>query len=222
MTTRTEIAGVPGHLARPQGAGPWPALIVIQEWWGLSAHIQSVADRFASVGYLAFAPDLFHGELAELGDNEKATALIKKYGAGAAAELQEVFDGLKKLPECNGKVGSVGFCFGGQMSLRLGVSRPVDAVCMFYGGGMQQVFGQLGNLKSPLLGLFGDQDRSIPVGSVQEFDQLLDETGVQHEVVIYPGAGHAFFRDSDPSTYRAAAAQDAWDRATHFFQENLS
>jgi carboxymethylenebutenolidase len=225
MGTSTELGSTPGYLAKPPaggGNGPWPGLIVIQEWWGLDPQTKSIADRFAAAGYLAFAPDLFHGELARLGDSEKASVLVQKYAPGATAELQKAYDALKTHPDCTGKVGSVGFCFGGRMSLALGVSRPLDAVCTFYGGGMQQVFDRLGSLKSPVLGLFGDQDQSIPAGTIEEFDKLLDRVGVEHEVIVYPNSGHAFFRDSDPSVYKPEAAKDAWERVTKFLGKNLN
>ena len=217
-----EMGTVAGYLAKPAGKGPWPGVIVIQEWWGLDAQTKSIADRFAGAGYLAFAPDLYHGELAELGDGQTAATLTQKYGPGAPAELQKVFDALKTHKACTGKVGSVGFCFGGRMSLALGLSRPVDAICTFYGGGMQQLFDQLGSLKSPVLGLFGDQDMSIPVGTVEEFDRLLVTMGLEHEVIVYPNSGHAFFRDRDPKSYRPEAARDAWQRVTDFFARKLN
>ncbi len=222
MGTNTEV-GISGYLAKPTGSGPWPGLIVIQEWWGLDAQTKSIADRFAAAGYLSFAPDLYHGELAKLGDNQAAMALNQKYGPGAGADLQKVYDALKASPDCSGKIGTAGFCFGGRMALVLGISRPLDALCSFYGGGMQQVFDQLGGrLKSPVLGLYGDQDQSIPAGTIEEFDKLLDKIGVEHEVVVYPNAGHAFMRDSDPNTYRPEAAKDAWQRATKFLAKNLN
>ena len=217
-----EFGSVPGHLAKPDGSGPWPGLIVIQEWFGLSDHIRSVADRFASIGYLAFAPDLYHGELAQPGDGAKASTLVQKYAPTAITDLQNIFDALKSQPDCTGKVGSVGFCFGGRMSLALGISRPLDAICTFYGGGMQQLFGQLGSLKSPVLGLYGDQDQSIPAGTIQEFDKLLDSIGIEHEVIVYPNSGHAFFRDNDPNSYKPEAAKDAWVRVQKFFATNLN
>jgi len=222
MSKLTQLGSVKGHLAKPTGKGPWPALIVIQEWWGLDAQTKSIADRFASIGYLAFAPDLYHGELAQLGDGDTATKLMQKYGATALTDLQSLYDALKKHPDCNGKLGSVGFCYGGRMSLSLGVTRSLDAICTFYGGGMQQVFDQLPAIKAPVLGLFGDKDPSIPVGTVEEFDKLLDKIGVEHEVVVYPNSGHAFFRDSDPSVYKPEAAKDAWKRVTKFFNKNLN
>jgi len=220
MGTMTEI-GISGYLATPAVRGPWPAVIVIQEWWGLDAQTKSIADRFAGLGYLAFAPDLFHGELAKLGDHETAMGLTHKYGPGAEAELEHVYDALKSYADCNGKIGTVGFCFGGRMSLVLGIKRPLDALCTFYGGGMQEVFDRLGGLKSPVLGLYGDQDRSIPAGTIDELKKILDKLGVDHEVVIYPNAGHAFMRDADPTTYRPDAAKDAWERAKKFLEKHL-
>jgi carboxymethylenebutenolidase len=223
MSELIELGALKGYLAKPAGEGPFPAVIVIQEWWGLDAQTKSIADRFAKEGYLAFAPDVYHGELAQLGDNETATRLVQKYAPNAHNELAAMFDALKSHPDCNGKVGSVGFCFGGRMSLALSALRPVNAVCTFYGGGMQNVFDQLRtNLKAPVLGFFGDADVSIPAGTIQEFDKLLDDVGVEHEVITYPNSGHAFFRDSDPSVYKPEASKDAWEHAKKFFAKNLN
>ena len=221
MEDLQELGGVSGYLARPAGDGPWPAVLVIQEWWGLDNQTKSIADRFAGSGYLAFAPDLYHGELARLGDSASASVLVGKYAADAPAELERAYDALRKHPDCSGRIGSVGFCFGGRMSLSLALRRPVDAVCTFYGGGMQNLFDQLDRLRSPVLGLFGDQDQSIPVGTVDEFDRLLGKIGVEHEVVVYPNSGHAFFRDSDPAVYKPEAAKDAWRRTSEFFAAHL-
>jgi carboxymethylenebutenolidase len=222
MGELVQMDSASGYIARPAGAGPWPVLIVIPEWWGLDEQTKSIVDRFAKIGYLSFAPDLYHGESAQLGDNAGASALVQKYGGEAPAALYKLFDALRNHPDCTGKVGSVGFCFGGRMSLAVGLGRPVDAICMFYGGGMQQLFNRLEELRAPVLGLFGDKDQSIPVGTVEQFDSLLDQVGVEHEIVIYPNSGHAFFRDLDPSVYRPEAAKDAWERVTKFFAKHLS
>ena len=223
MSNLIQLGSVNGYIATPNGNGPWPAVIVIQEWWGLDAQTKSIADRFAQEGYLAFAPDLYHGELAQLGDGDTAMKLVQKYGPNAYLDLQSMFDALTSHPDCNGKIGSVGFCFGGRMSLTLGISRPLNAICTFYGGGMQTIFGQLRtNLKAPVLGLFGDADVSIPAGTVEEFDKLLDEVGMEHEVIMYPNSGHAFFRDSDPQVYIPEASKDAWERVKKFFHKHLN
>ena len=221
MGEMTQLNSVPGYLAAPAGDGPFPALLVIQEWWGLDAQTKSIADRFAAEGYLAFAPDVYHGELAALGDGDKAMTLVQKYGASAPDELEKVFEGFQAHPQCSGKIGSVGFCFGGRMSLILGIRRPLNAVCTFYGGGMQTIFDQMHTLRAPVLGLFGDADQSIPVGTVEQFSKLLTQLGIENEVIVYPNSGHAFFRDSDPNMYRPVAAKDAWERVKKFFATHL-
>ncbi len=223
MGKSMNLDSVSGYLARPEGAGPWPGVLVIHEWWGLDDQTRSIADRFAAQGYLALAPDLYNGEFALLGDSDKATVLKQKYGEAASTVLEQAFDFLKSHPDCTGKVGSVGFCFGGRMSLALGLTRPLDAVVTFYGGGMQHLFDRMTEFKAPAcLALFGDKDVSIPAGTIQEFDTLLDRIGVQHEVIVYPDSGHAFFRDSDPGSYKPEASRDAWERVTKFFAERLN
>ena len=126
MSELIHLGSLKGHLARPVGNGPFPTVIVIQEWWGLDSQTQSIADRFAQEGYLSFAPDLYHGELAQLGDGDTAMKLVQKYGPKAYLDLQSLFDALKSHPDFNGKIGSVGFCFGGRMSLTLSLSRPAN------------------------------------------------------------------------------------------------
>lgn len=222
MSELIQLGSVAGHLAKPAESGKYPAVIVIQEWWGLDAQTKSIADRFAAEGYLAFTPDLYHGELAQPGDSDAAMKLVQKHGPVAHKDLESLYDALVTRADCTGKIGSVGFCFGGRMSLTLSTLRPLNAVCTFYGGGMQNVFDQLrANLKSPVLGFFGDADVSIPAGTIEEFEKLLDETGVEHEVIVYPNSGHAFFRDSDPNVYVPEASADAWERARKFFAKHL-
>lgn len=218
MNSLTRLDDVGGYLARPNTDGPWPAVIVVHEWWGLDLQTKSIADRLATVGYLSLAPDLFHGEVGA--DRAQASQLVEKH-VTAEGDLAKVYDGLKLDPDCSGRLGCVGFCFGGRMSLLLALQRPVDAVCTFYGGGMHRIYDRLGGLKSPVLGLFGDRDESIPVESVQEFERRLSGLGLEHEIVIYPDSGHAFFRDTDPAAYRPEPASDAWQRLIRFFAKHL-
>ena len=107
------------------------------------------------------------------------------------------------------------------MSLALGICRPLNAVCTFYGGGMQTLFDQMHQLHAPVLGLFGDADQSIPAGTIEEFEQLLGKLGLEHEIITYPNSGHAFFRDSDPGVYKPEASRDAWERVKKFFAKHL-
>lgn len=222
MGSAITMGNVNGYLSQPPKRQKAPGVIVVQEWWGLNDNIRGIADRFAAEGYLAFAPDLYDGELAQFGENDKAMGLVNKHAPGAPAKLQGVFDSLKAHPACSGKVGSVGFCFGGRMSLLLAIHRPLDACCTFYGGRMETIFDQLGNIRCPVLGLFGDADVSIPAGAVQEFERLLALHNIQHEVKMYPNSGHAFFREDDPKSFRPEAAADAWVKVKKFFSENLN
>jgi len=215
------LGGIDGYWAEPSTTGPWPAVIVIQEWWGLDRQTESVADRLASEGYLAFAPDLFHGERAELGDHAKAMELTQKYSNRYSDELAAVFDTLKTLSGTTGKIASLGFCFGGKMSLSLGLYRPLNAVVTFYGGQMQVLFDKMANWSIPVLAFFGDEDVSIPQGTIDELKTLLQARKVEHKVTVYPHSGHAFFRDSDPAAYRPDAAKDAWAQTKDFLSRKL-
>lgn len=217
----TSIGGISGHLAVPTGGGPFPTLLVVQEWWGLDQQTRAIADRFASQGYLAFAPDLYHGELAELGDNEAAMRLTHRYAPKAPAAMAAAFDGLRARTDVS-RIGSIGFCFGGRMSLALGLQRSLDAVATFYGGQMNLLFDQMDDWKTPTIGFFGDADPSIPVEAIDGFRAILDRSGVDHAVTVYPNSGHAFFRDDDPSVYRPEAALDAWRQTLDFFAKHLT
>jgi carboxymethylenebutenolidase len=221
MSVNATLGGVPGYLAVPEGEGPWPGLIVVQEWWGLDAQIESIAARFAAEGYLAFSPDIFRGDLAALGDHKAALSFTRKHASHTGTDMVAVYDALKLHGSSSGRVGSVGFCFGGRASLALGLERPVDAVCTFCGGGMQTLFDRMDSFYSPVLGFFGDEDVSIPQGTIDEFRVILKRLGVENEVIVYPQSGHAFFRDSDPEAYRPHAAQDAWNKAKSFFEDHL-
>ena len=217
MAEMIKLGALDGYVSKPGGSGPWPAVIVIHEWYGLDKQTKSIARRIAELGYLSVAPDLYHGELCEFSESDKAEAIKNKYLPTASTELQAMFDALKEYKDCNGKVGCVGFCFGGRMSLTLGLSRPVDAVCTFYGGGMQNIFDQLDKLKSPVLGMFGDKDVSIPVGTVEKFDQLLDTFGVEHEIIVYPNSGHAFFRGHGPRGLQTGSSEGCVGEADEVF-----
>jgi carboxymethylenebutenolidase len=222
MSGYIKLNGINGYLVRPSAIDRWPAVIVVHEWWGLDNQTESVTDRLGRDGYLAFAPDLFNGELAKPGDTQKAAALVQKYDQRAPEDLQNAFHALKSHPDCTGKVGAVGFSFGGSLALTFAASQPLDAVCTFYGGMMQPASGRLGEIKSPVLGLFGENDQCNPVDRVKKLAQQLDEAGVEHEVIVYPNSGHAFFRERDPDNYRSDAASDAWERLREFFEKHLN
>jgi carboxymethylenebutenolidase len=210
-----------GYLAQPKSSkGPLPGLIVIHEWWGLNDNIQAMTRRLAGEGYQALAVDVFGGTVAEKPDlamklvNQalENRAVLEQNLRRAAAFLQG--KGAKKI-------GVVGWCFGGGLSLNTALDMPekIDAAVIYYGH-LETNPTRLAKLDSPVLGLFGGQDQSIPVATVGQFESALKKLGKPVEIKIYEGAGHAF-ANSSGGNYKAEAAQDAWTRTVAFFKKHL-
>lgn len=210
----------PGYLAAPEGAGRYPGLVVIQEWWGLVPHIKDVADRFAAEGFVALAPDLYHGQAASEPDEARKLSM-ELDRERAVAEILAALHYLQSLETVAPKrIGVVGFCMGGSLTVATAAaSRDVGAAVVFYG--MPRDLDIVLTIQAPLMGLYGEQDHGIPVDLVRSFERELQKSGVEHEVHIYPGAGHAFFNDSRPHIYQPQAAQDAWQRTLHWFRVHL-
>jgi carboxymethylenebutenolidase len=210
-----------GHLAIPEGPGPHRAVVVIQEWWGLNEHIKDVARRFADAGYLALAPDLYHGAVADEPDDARRLVMdlqipeATKEMAGAAAYLAGRDDVAPK------QIGAIGFCLGGSLALLLAGSSPhIGAVASFYGG-RQFTKEDLSPITAPVLAIFGEADEGIPPERHAALDSAFNEMELPHAIYVYPGAPHAFFNESRPHSYRAAAAQDAWVRTLAWFDTYL-
>jgi carboxymethylenebutenolidase len=210
----------PGYLAQPTGVGPHPGLIIIQEWWGLVPHIKEVARRFAAQGYVALAPDLYYGEAAAEPDEARklSMALDRQQAVAEILAAAEHLSGLQRVRPRG--VGVVGWCMGGGLALSA-ASEGINlaaAVC-FYGRPLSA--GDVALLKVPVLGLYGSEDRGIPVSAVRSFESDLQAHGVPHEIHIYEGAGHAFFNDTR-AAYHPQAAADAWSRALAWFEQHLT
>lgn len=208
-----------GYLARPSGGEAKPAVVVIQEWWGLNDHIKDVANRFSNEGFVALAPDLYHG--AVVTEPDEARKLVMELDmAEAVKEIQQGIDFLLTQDYVAGeKVGIVGFCMGGGLSLQTALAEDnLGAAVAFYGRPLEP--DQVAQVKAPILGLYGAADQGIPVDAVNQMDQALDDAGVENEFKIYEGAGHAFFNDTAPS-YNAAAATDAWPLTLEWFRTHL-
>lgn len=202
----------------PKGSGPFPALVAVQEWWGLNQNIVNIADRLTSDGYLVLAPDLYEGSVAD--DSAEAQRLNGLYAASAPAKCMAAYDALFARDDVR-KIGCIGWCMGGRMALHLAVNQPaLDAAVIFYGR-PEQYFGQIADIECPVLGLFGEKDESIPVARVEQLRQELEAAGVPHEIVVYPGADHAFFNESH-HTYHPEAAADAWERTLRFLSKYLA
>jgi carboxymethylenebutenolidase len=209
-----------GYLARPDGT-PRAGLVVIHEWWGLNDNIREMSNRLAAAGYLALAVDLYEGNVA--GEPGEARALMQALmrdedragrHLGAALRWLETEGGVEE-------VGSIGWCLGGAMSLRLALQMPeeLDAAVIYYGRLVTDP-AELAPLRMPILGIFGAQDRGIPVESVREFEMALQALGKTHEIVIYEDADHAFANPSG-TRYQPEAAADAWRRTLAFLDQHL-
>jgi len=210
-----------GYLATPS-TGKGPAVVVIQEWWGLVPHIKSVADRFAASGFLALAPDLYHGKSTQSPD-EAGKLMMALNIEQAERELAGGVAYLKSHPQnYTGKVGTVGFCMGGALSLYAATKNAnVNAAVIFYGG-HPNVKPDLAGLRAPILGLYAENDGFVTVTSVRDLEKNLKSLGKKYEFHIYPGVDHAFFNDERPAVYNPTAAEDAWKRTLKFFNSHLA
>jgi carboxymethylenebutenolidase len=207
----------PGWLARPK-AGAGPGVIVIQEWWGLNDHVKAVAERFASEGFTALAPDLYHGRVTKSPD-EAGKLLMAMNIAQAEKDLRGA---VKHLRALTGKpVGTVGFCMGGALSLFAAcVSGQEVGACVIYYGGHPSVTYDFDGLTAPVLGHWAEDDdwanANIPIIS-----GALSRRGKTCEFHTYPGTKHAFFNDERPEVYVRAAAELSFERTLAFFRKHL-
>jgi carboxymethylenebutenolidase len=210
-----------GYLATPrQGSGP--GVIVIQEWWGLVDHIKDVCDRFADEGFVALAPDLYHGKTAKSPDEAGKLMMAMRIDE-AERDLSSSVDYLATQDSTTSdKIGVVGFCMGGALALYTATKNPMIGASVVFYGGHPKVNPDLPNLQAPVLGLYGEKDRSVTPAVVHELERKLKELGKQIEVKIYKDADHAFFNDTRPQVYNATAAADAWQRTIAFLREHLS
>jgi carboxymethylenebutenolidase len=208
-----------GYLAKP--AHPGPGVIVIQEWWGLVPHIEGVADRLVAEGFVALAPDLYHGRTTRSPD-EAGKMMMSLRIEDAARDLDGAISYLKEQPEVTGpKVGTIGFCMGGALSLFAACrNRDVGACVVFYGG-HPNVKPDLAALQAPVLGLYGGKDGSVTPEVVADLDRRLAALGKRHEFHTYPDAAHAFFNDTRPGVYDPEASADAWARTLAFLRREL-
>ncbi|WP_413249466.1 dienelactone hydrolase family protein [Sinomonas flava] len=211
-----------GYLAVPAG-GTGPGVIVIQEWWGLVDHIKDIADRLASQGFVALAPDLYGGRVAH--DGEEAAQMMQELPEEEGARLLAgAVDYLLSRPEVTSStVGAIGFCMGGGFVLQLAAQQGerVSAAVPFYGVG-QGVPNDFSGIRAAVQGHYGEQDTSYPVEDARkQEEQIRRESGAEVEFFYYD-APHAFANDSNPQgNYRPEAADLAWSRAVAFLKAKV-
>lgn len=210
-----------GYLAVPREGGPFPAVIVVHENRGLNAHTKDVARRMALEGFVALAPDF----LSDLGgtpaDEEVARPMFQQLNAtDVAADGVATIEWLQAHPRSNGKVGAIGFCWGGGTVNNLAVASPeLLAAVPYYGG--QPDPAQVPQIKARIMAHYGGLDGRINAG-IPAFEEALKAAGVDHQIFIYEGANHAFNNDTSSARYDKDAADLAWQRTITFLKETLA
>ena len=214
---------IKGFLARPSTPAPSPAIVVIQEWWGLNDHIKDIAQRFAAAGYVALAPDLY----SRLGykvtkDGDEAAKLMESLSSQAALrDLNATTKYLKQHSFVDGlRIGAIGFCMGGTFALMMVAhNSDIKASVVFYG--KVPPIETIRYSLCPVLYHYGAKDGWVTKQEVDRLKQGLEQYGKPGTVHVYPTAGHAFFNDTRPEAYSAIDAKLAWDRTLQFLADHL-
>jgi carboxymethylenebutenolidase len=212
---------VQGVLYTPTGKGPFPALIVIHEWWGLNDWVKDQASKLADQGYVTLAVDLYRGKVATT--PEMAHEIMRGVPEDRAKrDLHAAFEYLASLPTVKpDRIGSIGWCMGGGYSLDLALQEPTLAADVINYGHLATDTEALKKINAPILGLFGAQDHGITPDDVKKFGAALDQLGKKIDVTIYPDAGHAFENPNNKNGYRADDAANAWRRTVDFLAKTL-
>lgn len=212
---------VQGILYTPSGNGPFPAMIVIHEWWGLNDWVKEQATKLADVGYITLAIDLYRGQVATTSDlaHELARGLPEDR---AKRDLHAAFEYLASQPSVKkDRIGAIGWCMGGGYALDVALQEPTLAADVINYGHLATDPDALKKINAPILGLFGAQDRGIPPTDVRKFGEALDHMGKKTEIKIYDDAGHGFQNPNNKDGYREADTADAWKRTVDFLAMTL-
>jgi carboxymethylenebutenolidase len=208
-------------LFTPQGKGPFPALVVIHEWWGLNDWVKDQASRLADQGYVTLAIDLYRGKVATTPD--EAHQIMRGVPEDRANRdllaASAFLRGQKNVDP--GRVGSIGWCMGGGYALDLAVADPKLKVAVINYGHLASDDATLKKINAAILGIFGGQDKGIPPADVKKFEAQLKALGKTAEIHIFPDAGHAFQNPNNKVGYRAADAAEAWTLTTAFLEKYL-
>ncbi len=220
-------SAVPAYLARPENGGDasahFPGVIVIQEWWGLVAHIKDVCDRFAEAGFVAVAPDFYRGETTSE-PNEAQKKMMALQVPEAIADMSGAVDFLLADAGVSGEtVGVIGFCMGGGLALCLAAENPLVSACVAFYGVIPWADAKpdLSKIKASVLGHYAELDASASPAMVSELEGQLQQHGVDVEMNIYQDVEHAFFNDTRPEVHDEEAAKIAWQRTVQFLRAKL-
>ena len=216
------------YVTAPDGAGPHSAVVVIQHAGGVDDFIRTMTDRVAEAGYAGIAPDLYHRDDPNSGD-DALTRMSRLRDANIVADVSAAIEHLKTLPDARAdRIGITGFCMGGRVTYLMAAhSADLQAAVVFYGGNIMVPWGEgpapfdlSERITCPVLGLFGEEDGNPNPADVAKIDAELTRLGRQHEFHSYAGAGHAFMNEGRPS-HRPEAAADAWMKCVAWFDRYL-
>lgn len=214
---------VQGILYTPAGKGPFPAIIVIHEWWGLNDWVKGQASKLADQGYEALAIDLYRGKVATTPD--VAHELMRGVPDDRAnRDLEAAFNFLQSQPNVKkDRIGAIGWCMGGGYALDVAIDEPALAADVINYGHLVTDPTTIKKINAPILGLFGAQDQGITPDDVHKFEAAMKEQGKKVEIKIYDDAGHAFENPGNKNKpgYRPEDAADAWKRTVTFLADNL-
>jgi carboxymethylenebutenolidase len=211
---------VRAYVAKPEGDGPFPTVIMIHEFWGLNERILSLANLLAEEGYLVIAPDTFRGSTTAWVPRA-IYQVISSRPENINVDLDSIYAWLESQPDVDAdRIAIAGFCYGGRTSLAYSLHNNQLAATVIFYGSPETDAEILKTLPGPVLGIFGGADQSIPVEQVNAFDAALTEADVSHELTIYDGQPHAFVQDADG--IKAGGAQsEAWNQMLAFLETNL-
>lgn len=212
---------VQGMLYTPEGKGSFPGIVIIHEFWGLNDWVKEQASRLSDQGYVTLAVDLYRGKVATT--PEEGHELMRGVPEDRAKrDLHAAVEYLKSQPNVKkDRIGSIGWCMGGGYSLDLALQEPSLKADVINYGHLVTDPDSISRINAAILGIFGGQDRGIPVEDVKKFEQVLKQQGKKVEIVIYPDAGHAFENPNNKAGYRPEDAADAWKRTVNFFASTL-
>lgn len=221
--TAADGTSVAAYVARPaEGEGPFPAMLMVHEWWGLNAEIAEMAELLAEQGYVVFAPDTYRGRMATTVPGALALRLSAPVER-VNSDMQAAFDALAALPGVDtARIGVMGFCYGGGVALRHAVENDqIAATINLYGDVIDDPanFGALATTGAPLLGIFGERDMQIPLSEVEAFRAALAQTSIPHTVTVYAGMPHAFVNPK--SLAEPGEPQNAWNDILSFLMATL-
>jgi carboxymethylenebutenolidase len=210
-----------GYLSLPKGDGEHPALILVHEWWGVTQWMKDNADMFAKKGYVALCVDLYRGKVTNKPD--EAMKLSQSLNQDRAnQDVASAFNYLKTLPQVDDKrIGCIGWCMGGGFSLQGAINIPELKATVVCYGRLITDSTLVSKIQSPVLGIFGEDDKVIPTDAVKQFEQALKVQGKHIKVFEYPKSGHAFMNQTNKTGYNKETAKEAWKEIYAFLDGKL-